>query len=162
MLPAVIGLRVTGLGAETAAGAAADVTVAGAVGADVADAGVTDAAVMVEATAAVVVVVTKTLCHGFTRICADKSQVGLRLRLQPFLLGSGLCSGTKASDIRIGHVRRVIETVVSPEMQIGAVDFPAYHQCAEQNLLTWGGPVTPQHFSIDYRVSCTLQRKTAE
>src|SRR5205807_6794500 len=129
MLPAVIGLRVTGLGAETAAGAAADVTVAGAVGADVADAGVTDAAVMVEATAAAaVVVVTKTLCHGFTRICADKSHVGLRLRLQPFLLGSGLCSGTKASDIRIGHVRRVIETVVSPEMQIGAVDFPAYHQ----------------------------------
>jgi hypothetical protein len=68
---------VIGLGAETAAGAAeADVTVAGAVGADVADAGVTDAAVMVEATAAVVVVGTKTLCHGFTRIIGFKRILG--------------------------------------------------------------------------------------
>jgi hypothetical protein len=55
MLPAAIGLRVIGLGAETGAGAAVDVTVAGVVAAGVADAGATDAAVMVEATAAVVV-----------------------------------------------------------------------------------------------------------
>lgn len=85
MLPGLIGLRAIGLAVETAAGAAAADVTAAVVVAGVADAGATDAAVMVEATAAAEAVGTKILCHGFTRIWADKSLAGCSFGCSLFL-----------------------------------------------------------------------------